>query len=100
MKTVAYYVGDILRPVPSSDPNVPTVADFAPLMAALESAKAGIPSDKVTLIPVEPQLVLIVSGNGVVHRRVQAVIEELRKHPLRVTTVGGPWPPEPITKKQ
>jgi hypothetical protein len=86
---ITYSVADLVTPIPNfSGQPADARADFSQLMQIVDDAKLGQPADEARIRPFEPNLCLIVNANGVVHRRVHNLLEDLRRGS---TNLPKPW---------
>jgi hypothetical protein len=83
-----YNVIDLVPPIPDFNGLGRARPDFCQLLWILEDAKLGQPADESQIRPFEPNLCLVVNANGIVHRRVHNLLEELRRGRLTQTRVN------------
>jgi hypothetical protein len=74
-----YNVFDLVPPIPDFDGLGRARPDYCELLWILNDAKLGQPADESQIRPFEPNLCLVVNANGIVHRRVHNLLEELRR---------------------
>jgi hypothetical protein len=76
---MSYNVADLIAPPAAGGPLNKTVADFDHLIAVVHKAGEDQPQNECEIRPFPANLSLVVAGNGIVHRRVHAMLAELRK---------------------
>src|SRR5262249_48956505 len=74
-----YNVADLIMPQPKGGPVHAQQADFDDLLSVIQHEGADQPADSYEIRPDKVNLSLIVSANGVVHRRVHELLNDLRK---------------------
>jgi hypothetical protein len=84
--TTAYNVSDLVVPRPNLVDGTTTGADFSQLLAVIRDQLKDQPANEAQVHPFDANLSLIVMGNGVVHRRIRTLLEELRQSGARSIT--------------
>ena len=75
-----YNVSDLIVPTPTVDPMHPLQPDYDSLVAAIIDVGLDQPQDQCIVRPWESNSSLVVTGNGVVHRRIHALLADMRKN--------------------
>jgi hypothetical protein len=77
---ITYNVADLVTPITDfSGQPARARADYSQLLRIVDDAKLGQPSAESQIRPFESNLSLLVNANGIVHRRVHTLLEELRR---------------------
>ena len=74
-----YNVADLVTPPKETGRVDNTAEDFDSLIAFVDDARADQPQGACRIQPFPTNKSLVVSGNGVVHRRVSTLLKELRE---------------------
>jgi hypothetical protein len=75
-----YNVGDLVVPTPTVDPLHHGKFDYDSLVNVVEDVGLDQPKEECIVRPFEQNSSLVVTGNGVVHRRIHALLTDLRKN--------------------
>jgi hypothetical protein len=75
----SYNVFDLVVPIPSFDPTGRGGEDFSHVLALVNDVGAREPKDGFRVRVFKPNLSIVVTARGTIHRRIQAKLEEVRK---------------------
>jgi hypothetical protein len=78
--TMTYNVADLVVPTPNFDPVHKGKADFMNLLSVVRHEALDQSKDECSIRPFEPNLSLVVSASGVVHRRIHTLLTDLRNN--------------------
>jgi hypothetical protein len=81
---ITYNVADLVAPTPDFVPAHQGAPDFDNLVAAVTDAVGDQLEEQFAIRPFPQNLSLVVSGSGIVHRRVNRLLSDLRKNTPRV----------------
>ena len=79
--TGTYNIADLIQPKPVLAPNRASAnsEDFDDLISIVAPVGIDQPKDECEIRPFPANLSLVVTGNGIVHRRIAALLNELRR---------------------